>query len=329
MKAYKDRESRYYLLLDSGRLVTRSPRVVFAKSSLESLSHVTELSPDEAAWVLIGFLDTAQQSGGDSVAIHYLKEIYMAKSKGILAVNLVGEAAVIVHMFAFEKEANDAIAAEGPFKGLTLIPDEAAFNKLTVEQRCQLARPLLNEKEASTTTDGEGFAATAYKVTMRFKNPKPATGSTEGGAGKEKKESTPRAKGVKTLIFDHFTAQKDTAHMSVEEIMTQVNGTKASVTTAISDLRSPKYAGKQGTMNLVRVNGKYAVEGSKAAETGAAAEKEVQAAAEKAKKEKADAAKKEKDEKAAAEAKAKTEAEAKAKAEAEAKAKADAKAAKK
>lgn len=278
--------------------ITRKPRIAYAKALPIS---AVELEGDDAAWVLIGFLETAQRLGGDSLAIHYLKEIYMSKSKGFFAVNLV--ALAVVHLFAFQKEADAAVAKEGdPCFGLTIIGDEADFNKLTVEQKCGLARPLLNEKEAAELADGPGLADIAWKVLQRFKNPKPVKGTVEkpgkGGATETKAPAEPRAKGVKTLIFDHFTANKDTAHLSTEEIMVLVSGTKSSVTTAISDLRSPKYAGKQGTMNLVRVNGKYALEGSAIIEGEAKKEAEAKAAAEK------EAADKKAAAKAAAEAKA-------------------------
>jgi hypothetical protein len=318
MKAYRDHNSRYFIKLgvEDGLAaslppITRKPRIAYAKALPIS---AVELEGDDAAWVLVGFLDTAQHLGGDSLAIHHLKEIFMAKSKGFFAINLV--ALAVVHLFAFEKEAKAAVEKEGdPCFGLTVISDEAEFNKLSVEQKCGLARPLLNEKEAAELADGPGLADIACNVLQRFKNPKPVKGSVEkpGKEGKETKApAEPRAKGVKTLIFDHFTANKDTAHLTTEEIMALVNGTKSSVTTAISDLRSAKYAGKQGTMNLVRVNGKYALEGSAIIASEAAKEAETKAAAEKEAAEKKEAAKKAKAEK---EAEAKAAADAKTAAE--------------
>lgn len=297
MIAYKDNGSHYYIVpVEGEQPIHMSPRIAFKKSLPRK---VTPLIEDDAAWVLIGFLEAARRHGGDSLAIHYLQEIHMAKTKGFLCVNLAAEVAVIVHMFAFQAQAHEEVAkAGGPYHGLTIIDDEAQFNALTVEQRCQLARPLLNDKESPATPDGQGFADMAFKVCQRFKNPKPVKGEQKSAEGKPTKEpAAPRAKGVKSLIFEHFTANKDTAHMSVEEIMVTVSGTKASVTTAISDLRSPKYAGKQGTMNLVRLNGKYCLEGSAVASTQAVAQKAADdqaAAAKKAKKALADQEKKDK-----------------------------------
>ncbi len=298
MRAYRDHNSRYFIKIDELPPITRKPQIAYAKALPVS---AVELEGDDAAWVLVGFLETAQRLGGDSLAIHHLKEIYMSKSKGFFAINLV--ALAVVHLFAFEKEAKAAVEKEGdPCHGLTIVADEADFNKLSVEQKCGLVRPLLNEKEAAELADGPGLADIAWKVLQRFKNPKPVKGTVEkpgkSGAKEVKEPAAPRAKGVKTLIFEHFTENKDTAHLSTEEIMSLVAGTKSSVTTAISDLRSSKYAGKQGTMNLVRVNGKYALEGSAIIESETAKEAEAKAAAEKAAAEKKAAAK------AAAEAKA-------------------------
>lgn len=302
MKAYRDHNSRYFISLEIDGLppITRKPLIAYAKGLPAS---AVQLDEDEAAWVLVGFLNTAQNLGGDSLAIHHLKEIYMSKSKGFFVVNLV--ALAVVHLFAFEKDATAAIAKEGdPAFGGTIIGDEANFNALSVEQKCALVRPLLNEKEAAELVDGPGLADIAWKVLQRFKNQKPVKGTVEK-PGKEGKTETkppaePRAKGVKTLIFEHFTANKDTAHLTTEEIMALVAGTKSSVTTAISDLRSPKYAGKQGTMNLVRVNGKYALEGSAIIESEAAKEADAKAAAEKEAAAKKEAAKKAKADKEAA-----------------------------
>lgn len=303
MKAYKSFGSHFYIVYDGSKPIHMRPVIAFAKRLPED---AVELPEDEAAFVLLGLVDAATRLGGESLAIHYLMEAYMAKQKGFLCLNLAGEVAVIAHIFAFETEAQKNVKEDGPFKDMTIILDEAQFNALTVEQRCQLARPLLNASEAAGTPDGQGLADIAFKICQRFKNPKPAASDKTPAAGKEKKvkpAAEPRAKGVKTLIFEHFTANKDTAHMTIEEIMAKVDGTKASVTTAISDLRSPKYAGKQGTMNLLRVNGKYCVEGS-ALEAG---EKKAQAEA--------------------ADASAKVKAAAKVKAEADKKAKAESKAA--
>lgn len=308
MRAYRDHNARYFIRFEPAdglsAIITRKPYITYVRALPSS---AVELEGDDAAWVLVGFLETAQRLGGDSLAIHYLKEIHMIKSKGFFVVNLA--ALCVVHLFAFEKEAKAAIAKEGdPCFDLNVIGDEVEFNKLTVEQKCGLARPLLNEKEAAELADGPGLADIAWKVLQRFKNPKPVKGAVEKpgkeGAKEVKPPAEPRAKGVKTLIFEHFTANKDTAHLSTEEIMALVGGTKSSVTTAISDLRSPKYAGKQGTLNLIRVNGKYALEGSAIIDSEAAKEAEAKVAADKV----------------AADKKAAKAAEAKAKAEAAAKA---------
>lgn len=282
MKAYKDHNARYYIKIE-GLTITRKPRIAIIRALPASAE---ELPEDDAAWVLMGFIDTAQHQGGDSVAIHHLKEIFMAKSKGFLIINMA--ALAIVHMYAFEKEALAAVAKEdGPFFGHTIIGNETEFAQLSVEEKCALARPLLNEKETAEVPDGQGLADIAWKVVQRFKNPKPVKGTTEKPGAKEKEVKAPviRPAGVKTLIFEHFTQNKDTAHLTVEEIMATVKGSKASVTTAISDLRSPKYCGKNGIMNLVRLDGKYCLAGSAVAEKAAAAEAAAKEAAEAAKKE--------------------------------------------
>lgn len=283
MKAYRDHNARYYVKIE-GLTITRKPRIAIIKALPASAE---ELPEDDAAWVLMGFVDTAQHLGGDSVAIHHLKEIFMAKSKGFLIINMA--ALAIVHMYAFEKEALAAVAKEdGPFFGHTIIGNEVEFSALTVEEKCALARPLLNEKETAEVPDGQGLADIAWKVVQRFKNAKPVKGTTEKPGAKEKdkevKAPVIRPAGIKTLIFEHFTKNKDTAHLTVEEILATVGGSKASVTTAISDLRSTKYCGKNGTMNLVRLDGKYCLDGSAVAKKAAEAEAVAKEAAEAAKK---------------------------------------------
>lgn len=292
VKAFKDHNSRFYVSPDGKVLLTRDPRVKFAERWPKDLQQL----PDEMVQrVVAGFLECADKYGGFSLAISILKEHVMS-SKGNFLVILAGAVAA---NYAFEKEAQAAIADGGPQAGGKYL-SEADWDKLPVAERCELARPMLSEKEKAKTQDGEGFAKSSWKVASRFKNAKPAGNATQGADGKPAKETKPRAKGVKTLIYEIFNGDDgDDKILSVDEIMKETNGTRASVTTAISDLRSSKYAGKQGTLNLVRVSVgteyKYAKEGSTALKTAteaaatAAKEAEAQKAKDAEAKKKADA----------------------------------------
>lgn len=296
MKAYTDHNRHFYLEPVQGILLVRYPKVKFAPTWPRDLQ---QLSDDKVSRVVEGFLSVARERGGESLAIWYINEgaIMAGNSKNVL----VALAGAIAGNYAMEKDAQAAVAKGGALEGGTLYTQEA-WDKLSVEERCSLARPLLNDKEKTSTEDGEAFAKNSWKIAQRFKNPKPAKAEKTAAGGKaEKPPKEPRAKGVKTLIREMFTGESgDTLHLSVEEIMERTKGTKPSVTTAISDLRSEKYCGKDGdgkcvTVNLVRVDGKYALEGSSALK--AAQEREAKAAQEAE-------AKKEADKKAKADAKA-------------------------
>lgn len=288
MTTFYDRERHYYIEA-RGALLTTSPRVVFARKRPQFLLPVAVELVDR---VLYHFNSAVDKHGGDPAAINLLQE-YIMSAKGANLVVLTG---AVIGNFGFP---NDAVAFAATKEG-SVVLDEAAFGKLSVDERCKLSRPMLNESESAKTQDGEGFAKQAWKVAARFKNPK----VTKEKAAKPAKESAPRKKGVKTLISEMFTTGDGpaTLHLSVEEIMAATTGTKASVTTAISDLRSTTYCGKGGVVKLERIGGKYALEGGAASAKAHEADKAVQA--------KVDAEKKVKKEAADAEKKAKAEAEA-------------------
>lgn len=295
MKAYQDHNRHFYLSPDGQVLIARNPKIKFADCWPRDL---VELPDEMVPRVVEGFLKCADLYGGYSLPIYLIKEDIMSSKSNFLVI-LAG---VIAGNYGFQKDADKAVAEGGALVGGTVV-DEAAWGKLSVAERCKLARPLLSEKEAAKTQDGEGFAKSSWKVASRFKNPRPAAGEKEGKKDKPPKE--PRAKGIKTLIFEMFNgAPGENKALSVEEIMAETKGTKASVTTAISDLRSVKYAGKAGTLNLVRVGDKYAREGSKQLKTAQdAAAKATKEADEKKAKDKKDAdAKKAADAKAAKDA---------------------------
>ncbi|HEY6020016.1 MAG TPA: hypothetical protein VIY48_08980 [Candidatus Paceibacterota bacterium] len=300
MEVLKDYESRYYLRIE-GHLITRTPKVEFVHGRFHSKAASIQPAEDDALHVAAAFLQSAEELGGDSLAIYLIKEAVMAKTS-ILIINVATH--TIVAKKLFEVEVKPALEAN---PGTQAFASADEFNKLSVAQRCAIARPYLNDKEKDNTPDGEGFAAQAWKIANRFTNPKPPKAEKTPAAGKEKKEAAPRAPGVKTKIADLFTKGDgpDTLHLSVDEIMAKVEGTKSSVVTAISDLRSAKYCGKGGVVNLTLVGGKYALAGGKAE----AKAKEAQVAIDKEEADKKAAAKKAKED-AAAKAKAEKDAKA-------------------
>ncbi len=123
-------------------------------------------------------------------------------------------------------------------------------------------------------------------------------------AVKEAPAKPARAKGVKQLIRELFAVPG--ARHSIDDIMTLTSGTKVSVTTAISDLRSATYCKPGEPMSLTRLgDGKYAL---LSADEIAAAKADAEAAKTKAAEEKKAKAEAAKAEKAAAEKKAAAEA---------------------
>jgi hypothetical protein len=298
MEVFKDYESRYYLRIE-GHLITRTPKVEFVHGRFRTKAVSVQPAEDDVLHVAAAFLQSAEELGGDSLAIYLIKEAIMAKTV-ILIIDVAAH--LVLSKKLFEIEVKPALEAN---PGAQAFASKEAFDKLSVADRCAIARPYLNDKEKDNTPDGEGFAAQAWKIANRFTNPKPAKAEKTPAAGKEKKEAAPRAPGVKSKIADLFTKGDgpDTMHLSVDEIMAKVEGTKASVVTAISDLRSAKYCGKGGIVNLTLVGGKYALAGGKAE----AVAKEAQVSVDKAEADKKAEAKKAKEE-AAAKAKADKEA---------------------
>jgi len=107
---------------------------------------------------------------------------------------------------------------------------------------------------------------------------------------KEKPAPKVRTKGVKTLIRELFAVPG--ARHSVDDICKLTEGTKVSVTTAISDLRSPTYCKPGDVLNLTRLaDGMYGHLSTGEAEKLAADTEKAKEAAAAAKKAEADAVK--------------------------------------
>lgn len=68
-------------------------------------------------------------------------------------------------------------------------------------------------------------------------------------------KSHARRKGIKAQVRELLTAEPDTSiapKYTIDELMTQTDGTKVSIQTALSDLKSEKYAGPEGALNIVK-----------------------------------------------------------------------------
>jgi len=233
--------------------------------------------------IVEAFLLAAATYGGDPIAINLIKEHFiMAK---ILVIDTHEKA--VKGIFGSQKKADEVITAAGEGHHLVVCADKEAFEALHEDVRKHIA----NSNENVATLPKQEKLERAYEVAC---------------AKPEAPAKPARAKGVKSLIRELF-AVADARH-SLEDIMKLTGGTKVSVTTAISDLRSTTYCKPGEPLSLTRLpDGNYALVSAEAAaaeKAKVAAEAEAAKAAKKAEAEavKAEAAAKKAADKAAADA---------------------------
>lgn len=77
-------------------------------------------------------------------------------------------------------------------------------------------------------------------------------------AAPEVKQPAPKQRKVGAKIKVANLLQTGGAY-TVEQLQAATGGTEVTVKTALSDLRSAKYCGPSGVLNIVRADGKYSV----------------------------------------------------------------------
>ena len=238
--------------------------------------------------VVDAFLEAAVKYGGDTIAINLIKELsIMAKSK-ILVIDAKGKR---VHAITASAEAAATSIAEAGEEGAGFKVVSTTEEFAALSQSVRVAIACTNIDVASMPVEEQ--LTRAYEVACKpvkvAKTPKPA-----------------RAKGVKSLIRELFSIAG--ARHTVEEICALTAGTKVSVATAISDLRSAKYCTPGDPLPLTRLSdSKYALLSAEEKEV-AEAEKEATTAQKKAEKEATTAQKKAEKEATTAQKKAEKEA---------------------
>jgi hypothetical protein len=284
--AYID-SSKHYFIRVGGYAIHRTPTIQILLKPPRMEKCFT--AGDEFHRIVEAFLKAAENYGGDPIAINLIKEHYtMSKSKHIIV--SIALASVLSH-HAHATKAAEALAAAG--EGHVHIKSKEEFDALPEAVRLSIAD---TNKDVATLPNDVKLER-AYEVAIT----KPAI---------EKVAPPARAKGVKSLIRELFTVPG--ASHSVDDIMSLTGGTKVSVTTALSDLRSPTYCKPGEPLSLTRLpSGKYeliAPEEAEAAKAKIAEEAEAAKAAKKAEAEAAKAAKKAEAEAAKAAKKAEAEA---------------------
>lgn len=94
----------------------------------------------------------------------------------------------------------------------------------------------------------------APKQRVQRKPPARKADSTEAAEAPTPKVA--RKPGIKSQVA---ALLQSGGSFTFEELMASTNGTRISVQTAVYDLRSPKYCGPSGVLNIVLADGRYSL----------------------------------------------------------------------
>ena len=192
---------------------------------------------DEFHRIADAFVKAAETYGGDPIAVNLIKE-YSIMAK-ILVIDT--EAKKVHSTVGSKKKADSILAEAGEGHHLVIAANKDEFDALHEDVRSHIAKTNANV----ATLPHEEQLERAYEVA-----------TTKVEAVNQPKPST--SKGVKVLIRQLFAVEG--ARHSIEDVMHLTEGSKSSVTTAISDLRSPKYCKPGEPLRLTRLpDGNYAL----------------------------------------------------------------------